>query len=122
MKRDVNFYVGRANVKFEAGFTTKSAQKDSLSDLGIAYSLLAGNIRSLCLVPPNEARTDEQDNVYWSIPFNLHQWRAKHTALVLGVFPEAVSITVQIEELVELRNTIKSAEIVRVERIANEKG
>jgi hypothetical protein len=121
MTRNVEFYVNRANEKFEAGFTSMASQKDALQNLGHAYDILKDDVRKFCLTFPREDRTEQQDNVYYSIPHNLHQWKAKHTSLVLSVFPHAETLTTQIENLVELRETIKSAEIVKVERKANDK-
>lgn len=121
MTRNVEFYVNRANEKFEAGFTSMASQKDALQNLGHAYDILKDDVRKSCLTFPREERTEQQDNVYYSIPHNLHQWKAKHTSLVLSVFPHAETLTAQIENLVELRDTIKSAEIVKVERKANDK-
>lgn len=121
MTRNVEFYVNRANEKFELGFTSMASQKDALQNLNHAYDILKDDIRKFCLTFPRENRTEQQDNVYYSIPHDLHQWKAKHTSLVLSVFPHAETLTAQIENLVELRNTIKSAEIVKVERKANDK-
>lgn len=119
MTRNVEFYVNRANEKFEAGFTTMTSKNEALQDLGHAYDFLKEEIRNLCLTFPRENRTEQQDDVYWGIPHDLYQWKPKHTALVLSVFPHAEVFTSQIETLVEARNAIKSAEVVKVERSVN---
>lgn len=121
MARTVEFYVNQANEKFEAGFTTMAAQKQALQDLGRAYEILTQEIQDLYLSIPRAERTEAQDNVYWGLANYLNNWKPKHTSLVLNVFPQAEIFTSQIETLAELRETIKSAEIVKVERIANPK-
>lgn len=121
MARTVEFYVNQANEKFEAGFTTMAAQKQALQDLGRAYEILTQEIQDLYLAIPRAERTEAQDNVYWGLANYLNNWKPKHTSLVLNVFPQAEIFTSQIETLAELRETIKSAEIVKVERIANPK-
>jgi hypothetical protein len=119
MTRNVEFYVNRANEKFEAGFTTMASKNDALQDLGRAYEMLTESIKALYLAIPYADRTEAQNDVYWGLANYLNNWKAKHTALVLNVFPQAEVFTSQIETLVEVRNTIKSAEIVKVERSAN---
>lgn len=121
MARTVEFYVNQANEKFETGFTTMAAQKQALQDLGRAYEILTQEIQDLYLAIPRAERTEAQDNVYWGLANYLNNWKPKHTSLVLNVFPQAEIFTSQIETLAELRKTIKSAEIVKVERIANPK-
>ena len=121
MTRNIEFYVNRANEKFEAGFTTVALQKDALQDLGRAYDILKQNIQDFYLAIPRNETTQEHENVYWGLAGYLNNWKAKHTALVLSVFPQAEVFTSQIETLVELRNTIKLAEIVKVERTTNPK-
>lgn len=115
MARDSNFYIDRANARFEAGFTTIAAQKEALRDLASAHELLTQSIRNLVLAIDRDARSDAQMDVYWNMA-DLHNWKAKHSELAVSVFPEAKIYVEQIEALVDLRKVIKSAEIVRVER------
>ena len=119
MARTVEFYVNQANEKFEAGFTSMASQKQALQDLGRAYDILTQEIQDLYLAIPRAERSEAQDNVYWGLANYLNNWKAKHTTLVLNVFPQAEIFTSQIETLVELRETIKSAEIVKVEAKTN---
>jgi hypothetical protein len=121
MARTTEFYIDRAIASFEAGFTTLAAKKEALTDLNRAHDLLTEQIKKLVLDIPRDERTDAQNVVYWDALTDLHNWKPKHSKLVLDVFPEAETITAQIEDLVALRLTIKSAEVIRVERVASEK-
>lgn len=120
MTRTVATYVENANAKFEAGFTTKAAQKDALDDLNRAYAMLRKDIQGLCLKVAHEDRTEAQNALYWGLP-DLHNWKPKHTAAAVAVFPETQGTCTQIESLAELRLAIKASEIVRVERKADER-
>jgi seryl-tRNA synthetase len=121
MAKTANFYIDRANAKFEAGFTTLSARKEALSDLNRAHDVLTEQIKKLVLDIPHAERTDAQNVVYWDALTDLHNWKPKHSKMVNDVFPEAEAITLQIEDLAALRLTIKNAEVVRVERATSEK-
>jgi len=115
MARTFEFYVERATKLFEAGFTSKAGQKDALSDVSRAYEMLRSQIQFMCLEIPHAERTQPQDDVYWGLP-DLHNWKQKHAELVMQVFPQAVDILGQIEDMAKLRAAIKGAEIVKAER------
>ena len=120
MARTTEFYIDRATKAFETGFTSKSAQKEALSDVSRAYEILKGEIQNMYLEIPNADRTEAQENVYWGMP-DLHNWKAKHAELATGVFPQSAEQVRQIEDLVKLRAAIKSAEIVKAERKTSER-
>jgi hypothetical protein len=113
--RNTEFYLNRATEMFDAGFTTQSAKKRANEDLARAYECQAQFIRNTCLETPHAERTEAQDNVYWGIP-DLHNWKAKHAALVLGEFPQHNGTVAMIERLVEMRAAVKAAEILPVQR------
>lgn len=120
MAKTTEFYIERATKAFEAGFTSKAGQKEALSDVGRAYEILKGEIQNLYLEIPHAERTEAQENVYWGMP-DLHNWKAKHAELATSVFPQSAEQVRQIEDLVNLRAAIKSAEVVKVERKENER-
>jgi hypothetical protein len=100
--RSYEFNVDRATAALEAGFATKAAQKDALADVATAYF----RVREIA---SEAALAAKDDATYWGLPFDIHQVReAKHAAF----FGEEWS---RVAFLVDLRNAIKSSEIVRVE-------
>lgn len=116
MARTSQDFIAAATEAFEAGFTSKSAQKSAVKNLGSAYELLTNEIRAFYL---NGERTEAGHDAYWIIPNDLHQYRAKHTAAIVAVWPAAANLCEEIEALVELRTAINSAELVTVERKAD---
>lgn len=123
MTRTVEFFVSRATDKFEAGFTSKAARKDTLADLGSAAALLRKAIHAICLDAPrseNREMPERFNNAYW-MNTDLHLWNAKRRAELLGYLPEAEAIANQYDDLAALRGQIKNAEIVKVERKADER-
>lgn len=119
MARTVEFYLERANSKFEAGFKTMATKQDALSDLNSAFDLLRGRIHTAFLDIPRKERTEAHDGIYWNTASSLHNWRVKHSVAVKAVFPELYCTVDEIEALVELRQAVKAAEVVRVERQAD---
>lgn len=115
MSRTPEFYIDRANAAFAAGFTSKAAQKSATDDLNRAHEACRQSIQNLVLAIDRDARTEAHDNVYWGLA-DLHVWKPKHSALVLGTFPEAEPTVRMIEQLVDLRAVIKAAPVVKAER------
>lgn len=118
MARTADFYIERAITAFDAGFATKAAKNDAMAFIGRAYELHAETIQRICLDvlhgPERETpRGRAVDEVYFSIPHYLHQWRDKHATMVLAQFPELAAMVAQIADLVELRETMKAAEVTR---------
>jgi hypothetical protein len=105
-------YIESALNAFNAGFSSKSAQQAAISDLGRAYDLVKKSVRDelLTSAPTREERdTPEWKTLYWELPDYIHNWKPRHSGLFSGRFPGQV---LQAEELVKLRDTIKSAEVV----------
>ncbi|APQ14764.1 hypothetical protein BJP27_24445 (plasmid) [Pseudomonas oryzihabitans] len=102
---------------FEAGFTSKAAQKRAFDSLNRAASLLKDDVHRLCwdLAKQNAANKERTDGAYW-MNLDLHVWSAKRRAELLGYLPEAEAIANQYDDLAALRTSIKSAPIVPVER------
>lgn len=115
MSRTPDFYIDRANAAFALGFTSKAAQKSATDDLNRAHEAFCQSIKDLVLAIDRDARTEAHNNVYWGLA-DLHVWKPKHSALVLGTFPEAEPTVRMIEELVALRTVIKAAPVVKAER------
>ena len=112
------FYIDRATARFEAGFTSKAAQKAALQDLNNAYELLKSRILSLVLKLDPAARTKEHEDTYWGLADYPHNWKPKHSDLAVRVFPESAATVAEIESLVEFRAAVKAAPIVKTERNA----
>ena len=121
MTRTAAFYTDRANTAFEAGFTSKAAKQAALGDITRAYELLRAEITSLVLNIAHDERTAAHNDVYWNLPAYPHQWKAKHRTLSLSVFPQTAATCDQIEELAAFRAAVKDADVVKVERQANER-
>lgn len=116
MARTASFYTDRATARFEAGFTSKAAQQEALRDLNSAFELLKRDITGLVLDIEHDARTADHDDVYWNLADYPHNWKAKHSALALRVFPQTAATVAQIEALVEFRAAVKAAPVVKAER------
>ncbi|HAT1583161.1 TPA: hypothetical protein I8Y16_004038 [Raoultella ornithinolytica] len=114
MARTVQFYRDRVSEALNNGFNSKASQKRALVDLSYAYEICRENLSNLINV---KDQTEEQHNAYWSIPFELHQWRNKHAEIMRNVAPGEICETVieQIELLIVLRNTIKLTPIIKIE-------
>ena len=111
MARTASFYIDRATARFEAGFTSKAAQQEALRDLNSAFELLKCDITGLVLDIDRDACTADHDDVYWNLADYPHNWKAKHSALALRVFPEVAPTVAQIEALVEFRAAVKAAPV-----------
>lgn len=110
-------YVGAAADAFEAGFTSKAAQKRAFDSLNRAAGVVREDVHQLCwdLAKQDAANTERTDGAYW-MNFDLHVWSAKRRAELLGYLPEAETIANQLDDLAALRKSIKAAPIVPVER------
>ncbi len=106
-------FVARAVAAHEAGFATLTAKKDALADLSKAFNMMTGAIqqRALDKSGPERKFTPELEAVYWGLPDTLNNWRPKHAALVLKVFPEVAAGLAEIDKLVELRAKLNAAEV-----------
>lgn len=124
--RDFDFYMTSAMESFEAGFTTKAAQKDALDDLNRAFDELRNAAQKAILDEGNAlfayqtAMGKSEDEAwklrserinalgYYSVPSYPHQLRDKH----LAMFGENAARATEVRDL---REAIKAAPIVRVE-------
>lgn len=107
-------YTDKALDLFNKGFTTKSAQKESLRYLNLAFEVLRKKVNH-DLLNRRDAGTisdDDMQPLYWLLPYDLHQFNEKkHIHPFNGDYAE---IFEEMKYLKELRNTIKDAPIERV--------
>jgi hypothetical protein len=123
-----NTRLDQALAAFEAGFTTKAAQKQAMADLNSAWSEINGAHHTWAIAKADAefAGTDwdnAADETYRArydaiqsahdLPFDLHQVRGKHMGQMCDI--DAVEAT---KTLMLQREAFKAAEIVKVERPA----
>lgn len=109
MTRTETDYAARAINALNAGFTTKSGQKDAISDATRAFDKQAQAIRNILL----DDRTIGGDNwseLYYYVPA-MHNWKAKHDATYAFAGDDIIQT---INDLIALRATIKAATIAAV--------
>lgn len=94
--------------KVTGTFATKAARKVELDKISRMFEKEAQKLHSMYLALPAGQRTEEGKEVYYG-PMYPHEWRAKHSAMALKVFPQAAAIVAEIESLVAARNAVKAA-------------
>jgi hypothetical protein len=107
---------GKVNVKtgeIEGAFRTKAAQKSALEGIGRTYEKTRRVVMDKILETAYEARTTEQREIYDVLPFDLHNFRAKHGVQILTVFPELVHEVAEMNRLFALRNEVKARPVVK---------
>ena len=96
----------RALDMLDAGFTTKSGQKNAMEAVGNAFEKVNRKLADFIL--SKEDRTD-YDEAYWGKPSYIHQFKdAKH-----GIWYDWINQRDFVKELLVLRNEIKAAPIVK---------
>jgi hypothetical protein len=115
MARTASFYTDRALAAFNAGFTSKSAKQSALADLNSAYEIIRRKFHSdMCSAAPAfpadgieyPAERVEFLNAR-EVPFDLHLVRDRH----ITIFADNGADATTVSQLVELRVTIKGADI-----------
>lgn len=98
---------------FNKGFHTKADQKRCLELVSRHYEEVRHKITDGFLNMRNAGTmTDEEMSpLYYDFPYGLHQIRPKHSVIYSIYFPEEMT---EIEYLVQLRNTVKEAPIVKI--------
>lgn len=94
-------------------YRTKIAKQRELEALSNQYSKLRRVILDRCLVARNSSSISADDPIYWNMPFDLHNWRAKHTTAVIDTYPELASTVEAIEILVKNREEIKARPVIK---------
>lgn len=115
-------FLAKAMSAKAAGFSSKAAQKEAMSNLNSAY----GAARDMILegfrpmyakdesgyLDDSDPETQKLSKLSWSIPFDLHHYREKHTKALLAVSDVFQSAIDLIENLVAQRNEIKAMAIL----------
>lgn len=98
---------------FDAGFSSAASKKRCFELLNAAYDIVRHQISHGYLDLRNSGvmTDDEIHELYYGVPFGLHQWRSKHSDAYKKDFPTQVE---RIESLVVIRNSVKETEIVKV--------
>jgi hypothetical protein len=104
--------IEKALALLNAGFTSKSDQKRCLELLSRTFEDLRNNISRTILFLKSENKLSEAlaNELYWLMPYELHNFRPKHAEALRFLFPEEIK---EIEYLFELRTKIKDAPVVK---------
>lgn len=115
--------INEATDLFNAGFSSKAGQKRALENLSRAYNEVRDAWRNVQIAGAphqnldrlmTEAEALERHAYFYGegsmdLPFDLHQIRDRHFPVLDSLLPGSADA---VRQLVELRNTIKGAEIV----------
>jgi hypothetical protein len=94
-------------------YRTKAEQKRELENTSRQYEKLRRLIMDRCLADPDRRDGSPSQKLYYAMPFELHNWRAKHSALVREVYPELEVTVNSIEMFVQHRNEIKARPVIK---------
>lgn len=89
-------------------YTTKAARQADLDKLQREYEACRKVLSDLYLRDPARHSNKKATDLYYGA-HSLSQWRAKHSALALELYPQAVEVVQQIEALVRAREAVKNA-------------
>ncbi len=100
-----------ARAALAEGFSTKAAADRARADATAAHEAMREEVREACLATRDGALNMPADveALYWNLPGLPHEWKPKHSAAVLAVFPAMTEAVARIEEAVALASTIKGA-------------
>ena len=108
MARNAAFYIDRALTAFNAGFSSKSGQKDAVGDLNRACDIYYNELHSEMLQVEYEDRSDEWHQLYHNVPFYIHLWNEKRRKQ----FAAYSDYVAKMDDLFALLAPIKEAVIV----------
>jgi hypothetical protein len=109
----IDTLMGKAAEAFDAGFTGKAAKQRAVDLLSRAYDDAAIMMHRPFLRMDHTKRTEKQEALYYGLPLGLANYRPqKHGEAYAAEWPELEPIVAKLEELVELREVIKAAEII----------
>lgn len=116
-------YTAKAAAVVAAGAAIKSRIKEALEDLSRAYDKQREVIMKECLEVFRNDREEgievnaEADALYYAMPYSLAHFRTKHVEMIRKVFGSAFEdVITNIENLVALRNELKSVEVAKFEK------
>lgn len=107
--RSLNEAINPKPAKVSGGYDTKAARKRDLEKLNRQYVKVRRQIQDVFCEVPHEVRTEAQNKAYYSIPYDLHQWRAKHGATITEMFPQTATLVEEITKLYAKREEVKAA-------------
>jgi hypothetical protein len=107
--------------QFNKGYTNKARKQEALRNLNSLYynlrRILMNDILDQKIDQTVKENIDQIDNLYWSIPQDLHLWKPSHSASTININQDVVE---HINNLKELRDCVKLSPIVPpIEREAN---
>ena len=125
MARTFEDRVNAANTAYEAGFTSKAAQKRALDELNRAYDMLRDQANDdIRKFAPYQFQGRDLTASEWAsrsayfearqLPFDLHAIRPHHGELMSIHTVDPVDLQL----LIDLRAAIKAAPVVKIERSA----
>lgn len=92
------------------GLVSKSSKTNALRHTSLSFECITDSIKDLLLdCTMAERNTEPFNKLYWGLPSGLHQWREKHSILFSDRFSSQVK---EIEDLVELRESIKNTDVI----------
>jgi hypothetical protein len=94
-------------------YRTKIEQKRALEVLSREYSKARTVITNRYLDDVRRSPRVEVSQDYYTTPYDLHQWREKHSDMVLKVYPELNDTINQIRGLVIAREEIKARPVIK---------
>jgi hypothetical protein len=107
---------GKVDVKngnIEGAFRTKAAQKLALEKISREYERARRIVVDAVLAVEYSSRTEAQRDLYQVLPFDLHNYRAKHGEQILSMFPKFFETVAEMGRLFALRNEVKARPVVR---------
>lgn len=110
MARTVEDYTAMAQAALAAGFTTKSAQQQAVSDLGRAYDLIKDQLRDAMIREANERYGNNEANWnarctfidesgYYQLPDYLHNLRDRHHAFLRDRKDEVIALRALLDQV-----------------------
>jgi hypothetical protein len=101
-------------VDVEAGkvtgvYATKAARQADLNKLQREYEACRKVLSNLYLRSPDRHSDKEATSLYYGVS-SLSQWRPKHSALALRLYPQAAEVVQRIEALAKTREAVKNAQ------------
>jgi len=97
------------------GFATESARKSALEHVSRAFEVIRKTVMDALLASAagKDGMDEESHKLYWAFPLYPHEWKARHQALFVARFPDAVK---RANECCVLRGEIKAAQVIKRER------
>jgi hypothetical protein len=102
---------GKVNViagTIEGAFRTKAAQKSALEAISREYEKTRRVIQDAILSIEPAKRDASWNDIYHVMPFDLHNYRAKHGVQILEQFPHMIAAVTECARLFALRTEVKA--------------